>query len=37
MNVHGMDTDAGRLMSASDSDARLLWTVAPCLGIELDL
>lgn len=35
LNLHAMDTEAGRFL-ASD-DPRVLWTLAPTLGLELDL
>ncbi len=36
-NVMAMDTDAGRFLATDDHSKRLLWLVAPTLGIELDL
>ena len=35
VNVHGIYTSAVRLDAANDEDDRLLWTVAPVIGLEI--
>jgi hypothetical protein len=36
INVHGMDTDTGRLNPANDGQSRWLWVLAPVLELEFD-
>lgn len=36
VNVHGMDTDAGRFSPADDGESRWLWALAPMVGLEFD-
>ena len=36
VEVHGMDTDAGRKFASDDGDKRWLWVVAPTVGVEFD-
>ncbi|MDJ0522009.1 MAG: PASTA domain-containing protein [Planctomycetota bacterium] len=35
LNLHAMDTESGRFLTTDD--ARVLWTLAPSIGLELDL
>ncbi len=36
VDVHGMNTDAGRRSIADDGDSRWLWVVSPVIGLEFD-
>ena len=37
LNLHALDTKSGRFDPAGDGSSRLLWVLAPTLGLELDL